>query len=56
MRIYKVEIESTKWGPNWSSITVAARSCEEAIRKAKATFEHRHLRVQSVELLAQADV
>ena len=54
MRIYKVHTEHTKWGRNFNSYRVSAKSCEQAIRKVKKHFVYRE-RVESVELLAAED-
>jgi hypothetical protein len=55
MRIYKVNIEHKKFGENFSSVKVIARTAEEAIKKAKRTF-HSYERVEDVELLASAEI
>jgi hypothetical protein len=55
MRIYKVNIEHKVWGRNYSNTSVLARTCEEAIRKAKSRFDSRQWRVESVELVAEAE-
>jgi hypothetical protein len=55
MRIYKVNTEHVKFGRNFSKVNVAARTCEEAIRKAKSHFYSKQERVESVELVAEAD-
>jgi hypothetical protein len=54
MRIYKVYVEHKTYGMNWSSMKVDARTCEEAIKKAKKELSTRE-RVESVELLASTD-
>ena len=54
MRIYKIRIEHKTYGRNWSSINIAAKSAEEAIRKAKRDFKNRE-RVESAELIAAED-
>jgi hypothetical protein len=54
MRIYKINIEHTTHGLNWSSVKVAAKTAEQAIRAAKKNF-NRGERVESVELIASVD-
>jgi len=54
MRIFKILTEHKRWGTNWSSYKVAARTAEEAIRKVKKEFCSGE-RVQAVEFLASAD-
>lgn len=54
MRIYKINIEHKRYGRDWSSRNVSARTCEEAIKKAKAEFSTQE-RVESCELLAADD-
>lgn len=49
--IYKVHTAHIRWGNNWSSYKVAARSADEAIRKVKREFI-RGERLESLELLA----
>lgn len=54
MKIYKVGTAHSRWGSNWGSYNVAARTAEEAIRKAKKQFVSGE-RVDTVQLLATAD-
>ena len=49
--IYKVSTTHSRYGDNWASYKIAARNCEEAIRKAKREFM-RGERIESVNLLA----
>lgn len=55
MRIYQVVIEHVRWGRNFTSTRIAARTCAEAIRKAKSEFQSRNERVESVQILAESD-
>ena len=50
MRIYKVNIEHATWGRNYEYERIAARSFNEAVRKAKK-FLTSVTRIESVELL-----
>src|SRR5438132_1646620 len=54
MRIYKVNIEHRKYGRNWGGKKIAARTCEEALKKAKKGMWPSE-RVESIELLAAED-
>jgi hypothetical protein len=54
MRIYQVNTEHVVVGRNYSSYKIAARTCEEAIAKAKKEFMPAE-RLESVELLASED-
>lgn len=54
MRIYQVNIESTVYGLGFRGKKIAARTCEEAIRKTHKFLASRE-RVESVELLAASD-
>ena len=51
VEIYKVNTAHNRFGNNWGSYKVAARNCEEAIRKAKREFI-RGERLESIDLLA----
>jgi len=55
MRIYKLTIEHLRYGKDWDTEKVAARTCEEAIRKCQTTKDLKQARVQEVELLADTD-
>jgi len=54
MRIYKIMIEHSRFGLKFSSVSLAAKSCEEAIKKANKKMR-KNERVESVELLASED-
>ena len=54
MRIYKVHIEHTKWGRNYTSEKVDARTFNEAIKKVSKTLTSTE-RIEWVELLAATD-
>ncbi len=54
MRIYKINIEHKRYGRNFSSLKVDARTAEEAIRKARKDMGKQE-RVESIELLAATD-
>lgn len=54
LRIYRINIEHKTYGMNWRRTDVAAKSAEEAIRKAKRDFST-HECIESVELLAAED-
>jgi len=55
VRIYRVLMEHTTHGRNWSSKDVAARTASEAIRKAQKD-EPRSVRASDVNLIAEAEV
>jgi hypothetical protein len=54
MRIYKVNIEHSRFGRNFSSEKIAARTFAEVIRKARKILRSRE-RIESVELIAAVD-
>ncbi len=54
IRIYKIHTEHIKWGLNYSSHNVAARSLEEALRKVKKDLVAGE-RAESVDLLGCED-
>ena len=49
--IYRINTSHRMYGEGWGSYSVAARTCEEAIRMAKREFISGE-RVESVNLLA----
>ena len=50
MRIYQINFEHKKWGLNWSSKKVAAKSFEDALQKGKKTLKSNE-KIEGVELL-----
>ena len=52
MRIYRATIEHKLYGQNHDSLKVCARTCEEALRKAKRSLNSSQLRIQEIELIA----
>ena len=54
VRIFLITTESRSWGLNWASYKIAARTADEAIKKAKKEFSSRE-RLQEIELLASTD-
>lgn len=54
MRIYKVNIEHTRYGRNWSSEKVEGRNFNEAVKRAQKSMSKQE-RIESVELLASTD-
>jgi hypothetical protein len=55
VRIFRVQMEHTKYGVNWSSKDVSARTAAEAIRKAQRD-EPKAVRASHVNLIAEAEV
>lgn len=54
MKIFKIYYEHLKYGLNFDSTKIAARTCEEALRKAKKDMSTVY-RIQEIELLAESD-
>lgn len=54
MRIYRVNTEHWRYGQNFSHMKILAKTCEEAIKRAKRKMQNGE-RVESVELLASTD-
>ena len=54
MRIYKINIEHIKYGSNYKSENVQARTFEEAIKQVKKNLQNRE-RIYEIEVLAEAD-
>lgn len=52
MRIYKINIEHKKWGANWDSRKIAAKSLVAAIRKVKLKYNES---ITDAVLLASTD-
>ena len=51
MRIYKVEIEHTRYGVNWDNDTVAAKNFKDAVSKVTKRIKSQE-RITEVKLLA----
>lgn len=54
MRIYKVNIEHTKFGRNFSGETVSAETFKQAVNKVEKLLRSSE-RIESVELLASTN-
>ena len=54
MRIYKINIEHTRYGKNWSSTKEEGRTFTETVKRAEKALQ-RGERIESVELLASTD-
>lgn len=54
MRIYQINIEHKKFGRNWSTEKVAAKTFNDAIRQARKLLRSVE-RIESVELVAAVD-
>lgn len=53
-RIFEVELEHRRHGPNWDRRTVSARTAQEAINKA-VSGENTMIRAIGVRLVAEAE-
>lgn len=54
MRIYKITIEHVRFGQNFRSENIAAKTFNEAVRKAQKGFWNSNERIESIEILAVA--
>ncbi len=55
MRIYQVNVEHKKYGRNYDRFNVSAKDFEEAVKTAKSRLTAKNEKIESMELIAEAD-